>query len=172
MMKLIADEMGISYDYSSYVYELYMYILQHNFPFYLEMLSAPTVQVMPSKKIPEDIICTAPSCSIMLEKTVSFSTTNSFEASLAIEAGVEPFGVGVKLTAMVGCGFSATSESSVSLSYAFNLKEGNAGYIGMVIAQISAELRYAICPMSFLGQRSRLPYTPNLQGHLLLESKV
>ncbi|KAF9374645.1 hypothetical protein CPB97_011988 [Podila verticillata] len=78
---------------------------------------------------------------ITREKTASFSTTNSFEASLGIETGAEPFGVGVKRTGMVGYGFSATSESSVGLSYTFSLNKGDAGYIVMVTAQISAELR-------------------------------
>lgn len=64
---------------------------------------------------------------------------------MAFETGAESFGVGVMLTATVGYSFGATSETAVSLSYTFNLNEGDAGYIGMVTVQISVELRYRVC---------------------------
>ncbi|KAF9308646.1 hypothetical protein BG003_010795 [Podila horticola] len=85
------------------------------------------------------------SYTIGLQESVSVSTTHSLEFSLASEAGFEPFGVGVKFTTSIEYVFSLTKETSTSLSYGFNLKKDDTGYIGMVNAQISAKVISEYC---------------------------
>ncbi|KAF8927803.1 hypothetical protein BGZ52_004082, partial [Haplosporangium bisporale] len=81
----------------------------------------PTVQVIPTKQVSDDILCTTVPCSMEFEKSVSVSTTNS------LEVGAEPFCVGVKFTNSVSYGFSLTKAASAALSYSFDIVEGESG---------------------------------------------
>ncbi|KAF9308647.1 hypothetical protein BG003_010796 [Podila horticola] len=145
MARLIRSEMDILVNAAEYGRELMAKVCAGYQPCQIEVLSMPTVQVIPTKQISKDIICTTPTCSIGLEESVSISTTHSREVGLSMEAGAKPFGVGVTFTASAKYGFSATKETSTSLTYTFNLDKGDSGYIGMVNAQISAKVRIAGC---------------------------
>ncbi|KAF9334131.1 hypothetical protein BG006_002677 [Podila minutissima] len=78
---------------------------------------------------------------IVLEESVSASTTNSFEVSLSIEARAKPFGVGMT--------FASTSEATTTLVYNIELVRGDRDYIGMANAYLSAKLRIKGCKMPF-----------------------
>ncbi|KAG0335102.1 hypothetical protein BG000_007784 [Podila horticola] len=112
----------------------------------VQILTNPVIQVIPARQISRDIICTTPrGCSICLEETVTISTTHSVEIGMSFEVSSKPFGVGVSFTTSIGYGFSHTSETSTALQYCFDLELGDRGYIGMVNAQISSQLRYMYC---------------------------
>ncbi|KAG0227280.1 hypothetical protein BGW41_003864, partial [Actinomortierella wolfii] len=106
----------------------------------VQILRKPVIRVIPVRQISNEIICTPTTCSITFAKSVSVSTTHSAEVSLSIAAGAQPFGVGVEFTSTVGYSYSATAEQSTTLSYNFNLVQGDSGYIAMVNAEISADV--------------------------------
>ncbi|KAI9237869.1 MAG: hypothetical protein BYD32DRAFT_461203 [Podila humilis] len=105
----------------------------------------PVIRVIPTRQISDDIICTTATCTIGFAKSVSVSTTHSAEVSLSITAGAKPFGIGMEFTTTVGYGYSNTAEESTTLSYNFDLVRGEAGYIGMANAEVSADVRVSGC---------------------------
>ncbi|KAG0033510.1 hypothetical protein BGZ82_006087 [Podila clonocystis] len=111
----------------------------------IEILSRPVISVIPTKRISQDILCSPLTCAITYSESVSVSTTHSAEVSLSITAGAKPFGVGMDFTTTVGYGYSNTAEQSTTVSYNFDLVRGDAGYIGMVNAQVSAKLNISGC---------------------------
>ncbi|KAG0012120.1 hypothetical protein BGZ81_001750 [Podila clonocystis] len=145
MKNLIEKEMGIMVNAQDYSRELMAKVCSGYNACMLDVLSMPTIQVIPTKQISKDIICNTATCSVALEESVTVSTTHSVEVGVSMEAGFKPFGVGVTFTASVGYGFSKTKETSTSLTYTFNLDKGDSGYIGMVNAQISAKVRVTAC---------------------------
>ncbi|KAG0344680.1 hypothetical protein BG005_001717 [Podila minutissima] len=111
----------------------------------IDIISRPVIRVIPTRQISDDIICTPATCSIGFAKSVSVSTTHSAEVSLSITAGAKPFGIGMDFTTTVGYGYSNTAEESTTLSYNFDLVRGDSGYIGMVNAEVSADVKVSGC---------------------------
>jgi len=151
MQQLIEREMKTTYRESDYVNALKAAVcgkpvsIPGNRGCQIEVLSKPVIRVIPTKAVSKDIYCSTPSCSIGLEEGVSISTTHSVEVSVSITAGAKPFGIGMEFTATAGYGFSDTTEESTTLLYNFDLAQGDAGYIGIVNAEVSAEVRVSEC---------------------------
>ncbi|KAK5820641.1 hypothetical protein F5H01DRAFT_378034 [Linnemannia elongata] len=151
MEKLIQTEMQTTYSHADYMASLKAQVCGKNesgtfiAQCQLEILSRPDIRVIPTKSISKDILCSTATCSIALEETVSISTTHSVEVSLAITAGAKPFGIGMEFTVTTSYGFSNTAEQSTALSYSFDLVRGDTGYIGIVNAQVSAQVRVSGC---------------------------
>lgn len=173
MHDLIAEEMTITYDEAEYVKSLLEKLCsfhQGMFECILEVLEPPTIQVIPTKQVSKDIVCTTATCGIELDESISVSTTNSLEVSLTIEVGGEPFGVGVKFSGTVGYGFSKTKEITTGLKYSFDLERNDTGYIGMVNAQVSSTVRLIACKCKWIdiqcieGCRDNGP-NYNVTGH-------
>ncbi|KAG0328461.1 hypothetical protein BG000_000478 [Podila horticola] len=173
MHDLIAEEMTITYDEAEYVKSLLEKLCsfhQGMFECILEVLEPPTIQVIPTKQVSKDIVCTTATCGIELDESVSVSTTNSLEVSLTIEVGGEPFGVGVKFSGTVGYGFSETKEITTGLKYSYDLERNDTGYIGMVNAQVSSTVRLIACKCKWIdiqcieGCRDNGP-NYNVTGH-------
>ncbi|KAG0012121.1 hypothetical protein BGZ81_001751 [Podila clonocystis] len=64
----------------------------------VEILGKPTIQLIPTELVSKDIACNTKTCHYGLQETVTVSTTGSVEVGMTIEAGAEPFDVGVKFT--------------------------------------------------------------------------
>ncbi|KAK3812541.1 MAG: hypothetical protein J3R72DRAFT_462796 [Linnemannia gamsii] len=150
MQDLINQEMGIKYHSAEYekalLDELMIY---HDWYHFLaprvEIHSNPTISVIPAHQVSEEIYCSTPTCRITLQKTVGVSTTHSTELGFTTEVSGKPFGVGVSFSTSTTFGFSETMEESTSLSYEFDLVQGDRGYIGMVSAQVSAFVDFVSC---------------------------
>ncbi|KAF9369751.1 hypothetical protein CPC16_004217 [Podila verticillata] len=149
MLELIKTEMAIAYNATSYVASFKATICRTKDyeieDCEVEVLSTPQIQLIPTNQISKDIICTTPTCMIGLEESVTVSTTHSAEVGLSIGTGAIPFGVGVSFTGSTQYGFSSTTATSTSLVYHFDLVQGDRGFVGMVNAQISAQVRIAGC---------------------------
>ncbi|KAG0354443.1 hypothetical protein BG005_006482 [Podila minutissima] len=145
MRKLIVKEMEIEYNPIKYRDAMFIEAVksQPGFEitkFEIKILSEPKVQVIPVKQISRDIYCSTPKCKIGLEESVTVSTTHSTEIGASVEISGKPFGVGASFTASASYSVSHGKEASTALSYEFELDQKDAGYIGMVNAQISAQV--------------------------------
>lgn len=151
MQQLIQTEMVTTYSQADYIESLKAKVCGEdesgNFiaQCQLEILSNPVIRVIPTKAISKDILCSTATCTIGLEESVSVSTTHSAEVSMSITAGAKPFGIGMEFTVTAGYGFSKTAEESTTLVYNFDLVRGDTGYIGIVNAEVSAQVRYSGC---------------------------
>ncbi|KAF8953617.1 hypothetical protein BGZ52_006840 [Haplosporangium bisporale] len=151
MQEVIQKEMTTTYNQPMYLESLKAKVCgedeKGNFIAHcqIQILSRPVIRVIPTRQISDDIICTTATCTIGFAKSVSVSTTHSAEVSLSITAGAKPFGIGMEFTTTVGYGYSNTAEESTTLSYNFDLVRGEAGYIGMANAEVSADVRVSGC---------------------------
>ncbi|KAH7052672.1 hypothetical protein BKA57DRAFT_456207 [Linnemannia elongata] len=148
MESLIETEMGFRFDPPPYIQYLLPEVGCFNIgsggpppPCDLSILSTPIIEVIPTKRLSENILCTTETCTIGYHDTVTISTTHSEEVGLSAETSSMPFGMGVSFTVSTSLGFSETNEESATYSYEFNLRKGEKGYIGIVNAQISANIR-------------------------------
>lgn len=153
MRKLIVKEMEIEYNPIKYRDAMFIEAVksQPGFEitkFEIKILSEPKVQVIPVKQISRDIYCSTPKCKIGLEESVTVSTTHSTEIGASVEISGKPFGVGASFTASASYSVSHGKEASTALSYEFELDQKDAGYIGMVNAQISAQVSIRGCRCS------------------------
>ncbi|KAF9944226.1 hypothetical protein BGZ70_004894, partial [Mortierella alpina] len=129
MNDLIRKEMKISYNKDAYMKALASSVCSGHKnglyfkvnPCYTIILDDPVIKVIPTKQVSKDIVCSTGTCTIILEETVTVSTTHSTEVSLSMEAGAKPFGIGVTFTATAGYGYSSAAETSTALSYSFGL---------------------------------------------------
>ncbi|KAF9079407.1 hypothetical protein BGX23_004169, partial [Mortierella sp. AD031] len=151
MQKIIDKEMDIKVNSVKYTDSLQDSICNNppdGFRYYhckVDVLSKPTIEVIPVRQLSDDILCSTGTCTAGLHETVSISTTHSIEAGISIEASAAPFGMGVTFTTSLSYGLSETTEKSTTLSYEFDLARGEAGFIGIVNAQISAIVRVRAC---------------------------
>jgi len=151
MWNLIRREMNTTYHEANYKASLIEKVCgEDEFGNYiakcqLQILSNPVIRVIPTRAISKDIICSTETCTIGLQESVSVSTAHSTEVSVSITAGAKPFGIGMEFTTTLGYGFSSTAEESTALSYEFHLVKGNIGYIGMVNAEVSAQVHVSGC---------------------------
>ncbi|KAG0360064.1 hypothetical protein BG005_011579 [Podila minutissima] len=149
MQRLIDDEMATQYHQAQYVKSLKATVCGTKINLHycqIEILEPPTIHVIPAKLVSYDIVCNTPTCSISLkDQYVYIRTTHSDEEGMTIVAGSGPFENAVEYTAATGYGFSESSETLASLSYTFNLREGDAGHVSIVNAQVSAKVRLAGC---------------------------
>ncbi|KAF9969426.1 hypothetical protein BGZ73_008224 [Actinomortierella ambigua] len=107
----------------------------------VDVIEAPHIEVIPTRRLSHDIHCTTPTCTIGYEDRTTVSTTHSVNAGFGAAMSSAPFGMGVEFTKSVGYGFSKTNEESTAFSYEFNIEHGDSGYIGVASAQISAKIR-------------------------------
>ncbi|KAG0089058.1 hypothetical protein BGZ93_005944 [Podila epicladia] len=149
MQRLITDEMATQYHQALYVESLNATVCGTKINLHycqIEILEPPTIHVIPAKLISFDVFCNTPTCSISLtDQYVYIRTTHSDEKGMMIVAGSGPFENAVEYTAATGYGFSDSSETLASLSYTFSLREGDAGHVSIVNAQVSANVRLAGC---------------------------
>jgi hypothetical protein len=149
MQNIIDTEMKYTYDRDQYlrglIEELCYEKGQYLFNCRIDILSEPRIKIIPTQQLSDDMYCTTPSCEITYAKTRTISTTNSGEVGFSTELSAKPFGLGVSFTVTASLGFSETDEVSTSVSYAFTLKDGQAGYIAMANAQISAQVQRRGC---------------------------
>ncbi|KAF8931732.1 hypothetical protein BGZ52_011875 [Haplosporangium bisporale] len=175
MQELIHKEMTTTYRQPEYLESLkdkvcgvdasgnFIYLCQ------IEILSRPVIRVIPTKPVSKEILCSTLTCMIGLEESVSVSTTHSVEVSMSITAGAKPFGIGMEFTSTAGYGYSNTAEESTTLVYNFDLVRGDTGYIGIVNAEVSANVRVSgcRCNIGFSALCKTLCYSPTLieTGH-------
>ncbi|KAK3816066.1 MAG: hypothetical protein J3Q66DRAFT_341541 [Benniella sp.] len=147
MRKVIESEMQHTYNSGSYIDALRQELClgMSTDACELTILSEPRIEIIPTKQISDDIYCSTATCTIGYEKITAISTTHSVELGFSAEVSAKPFGMGMSFTASTNYGFSHTKEESVALSYQFNLERGEAGYIAMVNAQVSARVRRQVC---------------------------
>ncbi|KAG0030593.1 hypothetical protein BGZ81_002458 [Podila clonocystis] len=152
MQRLIDDEMATQYHRAQYVESLKATVCGTKINLHfcqIEILEPPTIQVIPANLVSSDIYCNTPTCSVSLtDHYVYIRTTNSNEKGMTIVAGSEPFEDAVEFMATNGYGFSESSETLVSLTYTFNLREGDTGHVSIVNAQVSAKVRLVGCKCS------------------------
>ncbi|KAF9082818.1 hypothetical protein BGX23_012040 [Mortierella sp. AD031] len=115
-------------------------VIAKEMDFQAEIIFLPEIELIPTRHVSKEIVCSTTSCTVGLHESVSVSTTHSFEASFLVEIGAKPFGVGMSFTASLGYGYSKTNEVSTQLSYEFTTDKGDRGYIGFVNAQDLPEL--------------------------------
>ncbi|KAF9987374.1 hypothetical protein BGZ75_000684 [Mortierella antarctica] len=111
----------------------------------IEVLTPPVIEVIPVRRLSDDILCTTTTCTIGYHDTTSVTTTHSAEVGFSATTSAKPFGMGVEFTVSASYGFSEAREESTTLSYEFNLEKGEKGYIAIVNAQISSLLRITGC---------------------------
>ncbi|KAG0341703.1 hypothetical protein BG000_008264 [Podila horticola] len=149
MQRLIDDEMATQYHDARYAESFKAIVCGSKINLHycrIEILEPPTIQVIPANLVSNDIYCNTPTCSISLtDHYVYIRTTHSNEEGMTIVAGSGPFDDAVEFTAATGYGFSESSETLASLSYTFNLREGDMGHVSIVGAQMSAKVRLAGC---------------------------
>ncbi|KAF9014657.1 hypothetical protein BGZ52_006465 [Haplosporangium bisporale] len=153
MQRLIDREMSISYNQGRYLEELKKQACR----FYIEygnvgiqgplencivdVLTPPRIELIPTRRLSQDIHCTTQTCIIGYHDQTTVATTHSVEVGFSVETSAAPFGMGVTFTASASYGFSTTNEQSTTFSYEFQLEKGESGYIGVVSVQISAKIR-------------------------------
>ncbi|KAG0094035.1 hypothetical protein BGZ93_007577 [Podila epicladia] len=166
MRKLIANEMEIDYNPVKYRDAMFIEAVKSQpgyeiTNFELQVLSEPKVQVIPVKQVSRDIYCSTSKCKIGLDESVTVSTTHSTEIGASIEISGKPFGVGASFTTSVSYSVSHGKETSTALSYEFELNQKDTGYIGMVNAQISAQVSIrastAVATLSYSATGLSLP---------------
>ncbi|KAG0356764.1 hypothetical protein BGX24_006343 [Mortierella sp. AD032] len=149
MQQVINREMPISYYQGDYVDEVEQQFCSEILDCSVYVLSQPRIELIPTRSLGPDIYCNVPGgCIKGYHEEEMVSTTHSLEVGYSAEVGAKPFGVGVAFTVTTTYGFSKTKQESTTLSYEFNLQQGDFGYIGMVNAQITAKLwlRGCWCP--------------------------
>ncbi|KFH66137.1 hypothetical protein MVEG_08238 [Podila verticillata NRRL 6337] len=107
----------------------------------VDVLTPPRIELIPTRRLSQDIHCTTQTCIIGYHDQTTVATTHSVEVGFSVETSAAPFGMGVTFTASASYGFSTTNEQSTTFSYEFQLEKGESGYIGVVSVQISAKIR-------------------------------
>ncbi|KAG0065863.1 hypothetical protein BGZ89_007845 [Linnemannia elongata] len=147
MRKVIDRDMPIVVDQQKYMFQVMDDVREKHGLRSVRLMDVaiPRIELIPAKRLSHDIRCTTRTCKVAHTKTTTISTTHSGTVGLSAEVGAKPFGVGVQFTASVSYGFSRTDEESSAFTYEFELDRGEAGYIAVVNAQISAKMRIMGC---------------------------
>lgn len=154
MEELIREEMTTTYHPEKYLRSLVDTLCSEKengdivYNCKIDILSRPLIRIIPSKAVSREIICSTPTCSIGLEDSVSVATTHSDEVSLSITAGAKPFEIGMEFMTAAGYGYSQTTQESTALKYDFHLVQGDVGYLGIVNAEVSANMHITGCPLN------------------------
>ncbi|KAF9126346.1 hypothetical protein BGX30_015286 [Mortierella sp. GBA39] len=151
MQALIDKKLTFDYDAKAYHANLVESICNDPSSYYqitdckITILSEPKIQVIPTQRLSDNIICKTSSCKVAHDDAVSVWTTHSDETTLPIRVGGEPFQVSVDLHRSLGYGFSNSVQALAPIYYQLDLVEGDEGYIAMVSAEISAKIRVTGC---------------------------
>ncbi|KAF9317609.1 hypothetical protein BG003_000615, partial [Podila horticola] len=60
------------------------------------ILSESTIQIIPIRRVSNNIFCTTASCNIGLVQSVTVSTTHSAEVGFSVMLSAKPFGMGAE----------------------------------------------------------------------------
>lgn len=105
----------------------------------------PHVEVFPTKRLSQDILCSHPICTIIYQGETTISTIHSSDPGISYKLNAAPFGIAVALTSSPGYGFSMSTKQSMTSNREFVLNKGASGYFAIVNAQISAKLVVQYC---------------------------
>ncbi|KAG0010958.1 hypothetical protein BGZ81_002471 [Podila clonocystis] len=152
MQNVIDEDMQIRVNHATYLDELKRQVCLWYQKCELQVLTTPRVELIPARRLTDDILCNNPDgCQISYGEETTISSTHSQEVGFSVQMNSAPFGMGVTFETSFGFGFSTTNQVSTIVTYGFNVRKGEIGFIGMANAQISAKIRVRGCRCPGIG---------------------
>ncbi|KAF9983181.1 hypothetical protein BGZ75_005352 [Mortierella antarctica] len=151
MQKELDREFNVTTDIDAYMIAIFSQIIDFDEfrGWSIDTPVEPHIEVIPTKRLSHDILCTDPTCTIKYQGETTISTIHSSEAGLSTKLNAAPFGIAVALTPSPGYGFSMGNRQSAAVSQEFILERGASGYFAIVNAQISAGLVVQYCESEY-----------------------
>ncbi|KAK3812352.1 MAG: hypothetical protein JOS17DRAFT_807113 [Linnemannia elongata] len=153
MQGIIDQELEFTYDHTKYLLALRETICKQpsnsDMIYYycvVEVLTSPVIELVPAKQVSRAIVCSTPTCVVVLCQSVTVGSTHSTEVGFSVQTGDKPFVAGLTLNkSFLGYGYSTSNQETMDLDHQLDLQYGETGFVALVNAQASTKVRIRAC---------------------------